>query len=219
MLGLGAAVGFLSRHVRGRRRLSAHAAPDVLGDSSAIAVATGADQIVASSVSGALGRWRRGNIDLPHGLVLTVRRYRRRHCRRVLVGLLHRLGHADVFISLVYVIFLGLIGSLMSREHSRRVTGTTRASPPRCASRATPGSTACRCEMRFQRSRLYISAIPPLMLGAIVGLARRGCSAPVAASLSLRLWSTRCMPTPCRDRHVAVQDHFRHRRRHHPSLR
>src|SRR3990170_6238691 len=70
MLGLGAAVGFLSGMfgVGGGFLL-----PPFLmfsGIPPAIAVATGANQIVASSVSGALAQWRRGNVDLRMGFVL-----------------------------------------------------------------------------------------------------------------------------------------------------
>jgi uncharacterized membrane protein YfcA len=89
----------------------------------------------------------------------------------LLVGLLNRLGHADVFISLVYVIFLGIIGSLMLAE-SLRAVWRTRAGLP--ATPRKPGDHTwihgLPLKMRFQRSRLYISAIPPLILGAIVGL-------------------------------------------------
>jgi len=70
MLGLGVAVGFLSGMfgVGGGFLLT----PLLMfsGIPAAIAVASGANQIVATSVSGALAQWRRGNIDLRMGAVL-----------------------------------------------------------------------------------------------------------------------------------------------------
>src|SRR3989304_10557177 len=70
MLGLGAAVGFLSGMfgVGGGFLLT----PFLMlsGIPAAIAVATGANQIVATSVSGALAQWRRNNIDFRMGAVL-----------------------------------------------------------------------------------------------------------------------------------------------------
>jgi hypothetical protein len=72
MLGLGAAVGFLSGMfgVGGGFLLT----PFMMfsGIPASIAVATGANQIVATSVSGALAQWRRNNIDFRMGAVLIV---------------------------------------------------------------------------------------------------------------------------------------------------
>ena len=72
MLGLGATVGFLSGMfgVGGGFLLT----PLLMlsGIPPAIAVATGANQIVGTSVSGTLAQWRRGNVDLRMGFVLIV---------------------------------------------------------------------------------------------------------------------------------------------------
>jgi len=171
MLGLGAAIGFLSGMfgVGGGFLLT----PLLMfsGIPPAIAVATGANQIVASSVSGALVQWRRGNIDFRMGWVLIVGGIAGAVGGVLLVGLLNRLGHADVFISLVYVIFLGIIGSLMLVESLRAVWRTRSGM---AATGRKPGEHTwihrLPLKMRFQRSRLYISAIPPLILGTVVGL-------------------------------------------------
>jgi uncharacterized membrane protein YfcA len=171
MLGLGAAIGFLSGMfgVGGGFLLT----PLLMlsGIPPAIAVATGANQIVASSVSGALVQWRRGNIDFRMGLVLIIGGVVGAFAGVLLVGLLSRLGHADVFISLVYVTFLGVIGSLMLVESVSAIRRTRAGLPGRARK---PGEHTwihgLPFKMRFPRSRLYISAIPPLILGAIVGL-------------------------------------------------
>ena len=171
MLGLGAAIGFLSGMfgVGGGFLLT----PLLMfsGIPPAIAVATGANQIVASSVSGGLVQWRRGNIDFRMGWVLIIGGVVGAVAGVLLVGLLSRLGHADVFISLVYVTFLGVIGSLMLVESVRAIL-RTRAGKP--ATVRKPGEHTwihgLPFKMRFPRSRLYISTIPPLLIGAIVGL-------------------------------------------------
>lgn len=170
MLGLGAAVGFLSGMfgVGGGFLLT----PLLMfsGIPPAIAVATGANQIVASSVSGALVQWRRGNIDFRMGLVLIVGGVVGALVGVVLVRRLSEVGQADLFISLSYVTFLGVIGSLMLAESIRAIR-RTRAGKP--ATRK-PGQHnwihGLPLKMRFPQSRLYISAIPPLVIGAIVGL-------------------------------------------------
>ncbi|HXE03894.1 MAG TPA: sulfite exporter TauE/SafE family protein [Methyloceanibacter sp.] len=171
MLGLGAAIGFLSGMfgVGGGFLLT----PLLMfsGIPPAIAVATGANQIVASSVSGGLVQWRRGNIDFRMGWVLIIGGVFGAVAGVLLVGLLSRLGHADVFISLVYVTFLGVIGSLMLVESVSAIRRTRAGLPGRARK---PGEHTwihgLPFKMRFPRSRLYISAIPPLILGAIVGL-------------------------------------------------
>jgi uncharacterized protein len=171
MLGLGAAIGFLSGMfgVGGGFLLT----PLLMfsGIPPAIAVATGANQIVASSVSGGLVQWRRGNIDFRMGWVLIVGGLVGAFAGVLLVGLLSRLGHADVFISLVYVTFLSVIGGLMLVESVRAIRMTRAGKPGRTR---RPGEHTwihgLPFKMRFLRSRLYISAIPPLLIGAMVGL-------------------------------------------------
>ncbi|MGB6348020.1 MAG: sulfite exporter TauE/SafE family protein [Methyloceanibacter sp.] len=171
MLGLGAAVGILSGMfgVGGGFLLT----PLLMfsGIPPAIAVATGANQIVASSVSGALVQWRRDNIDFRMGLVLIAGGVVGAFAGVFLVKLLSRLGHAGIFISLVYVTFLGVIGSLMFVESLRAILRTRSGKP---SQKRKPGEHTwihgLPLKMRFHRSRLYISAIPPLVIGAIVGL-------------------------------------------------
>jgi len=69
------------------------------------------------------------------------------------------------------VTFLGVIGSLMLVESVSAIRRTRAGLPGRARK---PGEHTwihgLPFKMRFPRSRLYISAIPPLILGAIVGL-------------------------------------------------
>ena len=130
MLGLGAAVGFLSGMfgVGGGFLLT----PLLMfsGIPPAIAVATGANQIVASSVSGTLVQWRRGNVDLRMGAILIAGGLVGAIAGVLLVRVLSEVGHADVFISLVYVTFLTVIGSLMLAESSGPSGGRAKGSRP-----------------------------------------------------------------------------------------
>ncbi len=171
MLGLGAAVGFLSGMfgVGGGFLLT----PLLMfsGISPAIAVATGANQIVAASVSGALVQWRRGNVDLRMGLVLIAGGMVGALGGVLLVRLLRQMGQADLLIALGYVTFLGVIGALMLAESIRAIRRARagKTPPPR-----KPGQHnwihGLPFKLRFPHSRLYISAIPPLLIGALVGL-------------------------------------------------
>jgi uncharacterized membrane protein YfcA len=88
-----------------------------------------------------------------------------------LVKLLRQLGQIDLIISLLYVTFLGVIGTLMLIE-SLRALQRAKAGAPVSARR--PGQHnwihGLPLKMRFHRSKLYISAIPPFLLGILVGL-------------------------------------------------
>ncbi len=171
MLGLGAAVGFLSGMfgVGGGFMLT----PFLIlsGIPASIAVATGANQIVATSVSGALAQWRRNNIDFRMGAVLIVGGVAGALVGVFLLKLLREAGQAGLIVSLTYVALLSAVGILMLAESIRAIR-RTRAGKP--ASSRKPGQHIwihkLPLKLRFPRSRLYISAIPPLAIGLVVGL-------------------------------------------------
>src|SRR3546814_8442203 len=81
-----------------------------------------ANQIVASSVSGVLAHWRRGNVDFRMGLVLLIGGTIGSLFGVWLYGFLRSLGQLDLVISLCYVIFLGFVGILMFIERSEAHT-------------------------------------------------------------------------------------------------
>ncbi len=72
LLGLGGVVGFLSGVFGVGGGFLMTPLLIFVGVPPAVAVATGANQIVASSVSGALAHWRRGNVDVKMGVVLLI---------------------------------------------------------------------------------------------------------------------------------------------------
>ena len=171
MLGLGAAVGFLSGMfgVGGGFLLT----PFLMlsGIPAAIAVATGANQIVATSVSGALAQWRRDNIDFRMGAVLIAGGVVGALIGVFLLKAVREAGQAGLIISLTYVALLGVVGVLMFAESIRAIR---RARAGKSASARKPGQHnwihGLPLKLRFPRSRLYISAIPPLVIGWVVGL-------------------------------------------------
>jgi uncharacterized protein len=171
IIGMGAAVGFLSGMfgVGGGFLMT----PLLIfsGVPAAVAVATEANQIVASSVSGALAQWRRNNVDLKMGTVLLTGGGVGTLGGVQLVKILRETGQIELIIALLYVIFLGAVGFLMLIE-SLNALRKSRSGKP--ASRRRPGQHGWMhglpFKMRFQRSKLYISAIPPFILGMLVGL-------------------------------------------------
>ncbi|MEM7777173.1 MAG: sulfite exporter TauE/SafE family protein [Pseudomonadota bacterium] len=169
-LGMGAAVGFLSGlfGVGGGFLMT----PLLIfsGIPAAVAVGTEAAQIVASSVSGAIAQWRRQNVDVKMGVVLLAGGAVGSVVGVQFVKILREAGQFDFVVSLSYVTFLGVVGTLMLIEsvNTIRKVRQGQAAPSR-----RPGQHnwihGLPLKMRFHRSKLYISAIPPLVIGALVG--------------------------------------------------
>lgn len=169
-LAMGAAVGFLSGlfGVGGGFLLT----PLLIlsGVPSAVAVGTGSAHIVASSVSGALTQYRKNNVDITLGLVLLAGGLVGSLIGVQIVKLLRQHGQFDFFIAMSYVLFLGVIGALMLIESLTAIQNTRLGRP---AASRKPGQHSWMhglpFKMRFNRSKLYISAIPPILIGAFVG--------------------------------------------------
>jgi uncharacterized membrane protein YfcA len=87
-----------------------------IGIPPAVAVATGANQIVAASISGVLAHWRRGNVDVKIGVVLLVGGLLGSTVGVWVFSALKAIGQVDLVVNICYVVFLGIIGGLMLIE-------------------------------------------------------------------------------------------------------
>jgi len=145
------------------------------GIPSAVAVATEANQIVASSFSGALVHFRRKSIDFKLGGLLLAGGLAGSLFGVLLFSFLRQIGQLDLIIKLAYVGFLGAIGSLMLYESVGFIRRSAQAAKSGKQLKAKlPGQHnwihGLPFKMRFKRSKLYISAIPVLLIGALVGV-------------------------------------------------
>ncbi|MFP4537750.1 MAG: sulfite exporter TauE/SafE family protein [Dichotomicrobium sp.] len=171
MIGMGAAVGFLSGMfgVGGGFLIT----PLLIfsGIPAPVAAATGVNQLVASSISGALAQWRRNNVDVKMGTVLLIGGGFGTAIGVQLVRLLRETGQIELIIALLYVIFLGAVGTLMLIESVNAIR-KARSGKPRASRRTGRHGWihGLPFRMRFPRSKLYTSAIPPVLLGVVVGL-------------------------------------------------
>ncbi len=141
-----------------------------LGIPAPVAVGTEANQIVASSVSGALAHFRRGNVDLKMGGVLLAGGIVGSTFGVWLFSILSSIGQIDAVIRLAYVVFLGTIGSLMLVESIRAVGRQRRAAGGGRKLHEHHWFHGLPFKMRFRRSKLYISALLPLAIGFLVGV-------------------------------------------------
>lgn len=141
-----------------------------IGIPPAVAVATEANQIVASSFSGVLAHLRRRTVDLRMGTVLLVGGLFGAGIGVVLFNYLKALGQVDLLVKLCYVVFLGVVGALMFVESLNAIRKSRKSGGAPPARRQRNWVHALPFKMRFRTSGLYISVIPPLIVGFAVGV-------------------------------------------------
>ena len=168
ILGMGGVVGFLSGLFGVGGGFLMTPLLFFIGVPAPVAVATEANQIVASSVSGVLAHWRRGNVDFKMGLILVVGGALGSSIGVWLFTFLRELGHIDVVIRLAYVAFLSIIGALMLAESVRAMLRRKNRTPPKRHHHYWVHGLPFKT--RFRRSRLYISVLLPITIGFLAGI-------------------------------------------------
>jgi uncharacterized membrane protein YfcA len=171
LLGLGGLVGILSGMFGVGGGFLITPLLFFVGIPPAVAVATSTNQIVASSVSGVLAHFKRKTVDLKMGIVLLAGGLVGTVVGVQVFAALARMGQVDLLVQLSYVLFLGVIGALMLAESLRAARRARQPAPAKPGPRKARGwMQTLPFKMRFRTSGLYISVIPPLLVGAFVGL-------------------------------------------------
>lgn len=170
VMGVGGAVGFLSGLFGVGGGFIITPLMLFLGIPTAVAVATGANQATATAVSGSMSHWQRGNIDFRIGNVLLVSGIAGSLAGTQLVGILRATGQFDVFLSLSYVILLGSLGLLMFIESLKTMRNAAKAGGTLLERRKHTIFHRLPFKVRFPRSKLYMSVIPVLVIGAFIGV-------------------------------------------------
>jgi uncharacterized membrane protein YfcA len=171
VLGMAAAVGYLSGllGVGGAFLLT----PLLIfyGIPPSVAVATTASHLTASSMAGAIAQWRRRAVDLKMAGVMLMGGFAGSAFGVYLFGVLHRHGQTEIVVSVGYVILLGTVGGLMLDESVKTLRAAqSGATPPLRARSHHNWIHGLPFKLRFKQSRLYISVIPPVVLGFCVGI-------------------------------------------------
>jgi len=140
-----------------------------MGVPAPVAVATGASQIAATSFSGIMTQTRRKSVDWRMGLLLSIGGVVGSACGVALFERLLRLGQLDLIVSVLYLILLSGVGFLMVREsyHFWRGKPAKSVSILRRPLKTIVHNLPFR--LRFPRSGLYISVLPPLGIGFAIG--------------------------------------------------
>lgn len=138
-----------------------------IGVPSAVAVATSANQTMGASISGLIAHWRRGNVDGKMGTVLTLAGLAGSALGVQVFALVRRAGQLDLVVAVFYVIVLGIVGALMAAESVRAWLRRRRKIPRRLHEHFWMHGLPVK--MRFRKSRLYISVVPPVLIGFGIG--------------------------------------------------
>lgn len=169
LLGLGGLVGILSGMFGVGGGFLMTPLLFFIGIPPAVAVATEANQIVASSFSGVLAHVKRKTVDFKMGGVLLIGGLIGAALGVVVFNYLKSLGQVDLLVKLCYVLFLGVVGSLMFAESLRALRKSKQVAVAK--SRKKRGLVhVLPFKMRFRVSGLYISIIPPIVVGVAVGV-------------------------------------------------
>jgi len=169
ILGMGFGVGFLSGlfGVGGGFLLTPLLV--LYGIPSGIAVATTLSHVTASSISGALAQWRRRAIDLKMAGVMLCGGVAGTVLGVWLFAVMRRAGQMDLVVSISYVLLLGTVGGLMLRESLAALRLSRNPAGPAPFKLHRGWIQALPLKTRFRQSRLYISVIPPILIGVGVG--------------------------------------------------
>jgi len=137
----------------------------------AIAVATGANQVIASSFSGALSHLKRGTLDFKLGSVLLAGGIVGSSIGAYVFAILRAVGQLDLFISLLYVALLGTVGGLMLVESVNAIRKARGGGVPPPLKKSGQHNWIHRLplKMRFRTSKLFVSVIPVIGLGVAIG--------------------------------------------------
>ena len=171
LIALGAAVGFISGLFGIGGGFLMTPVLIFLGIPPVVAVASEANHVAASSTSGVISYTRRKAVDFRMGGVLAAGGAVGSFIGVEIFRWLRLLGQADLVVALSYLIFLGVIGALMLSESVTSILRQRRGDPPKRRKDRRPlWLYGLPFKMRFPRSRLYISVIPPIALGVFVGI-------------------------------------------------
>jgi uncharacterized protein len=135
-----------------------------------VAVASSANQLVGASLSGLMGYWRRGNVDLKMALIMLWGGLAGSALGVWLFTILKQIGHVELAISILYVVLLGSLGGLMTIESARALLRHRSPGATRRKLHQHNWMHGLPLKTRFRRSKLYISALLPAVLGFVVGI-------------------------------------------------
>ena len=140
-----------------------------IGVPPAVAVASSANQIIASSVSGFTAHQRRKSVDYKMGIYLFMGGIGGSLLGSKLFAILKDLGQIDLVISLFYVVFLGAIGFLMAYESLNSIISRKIGRPAK-PKKERKWQENLPWKVDFPHSDMTVSGYLPLAVGFMSGM-------------------------------------------------
>ncbi len=138
-----------------------------MGIPPSVSVSTVANQIIASSFSGFLAHFRRGNVDFKMSWYLLAGGIIGSTLGVIMFRWLKQIGHIDLIISVSYVTFLGIIGAMMASESIRSILKIPKKY---VMDEKPPLAERLPFKVEFPRSKRKLSIIMPIVIGLFVGM-------------------------------------------------
>ena len=140
----------------------------LLGIPPAVAVASEANHILAASFSGFLAHMRRLNVDFLMGFILLTGGIVGSILGVFLLKYLLIIGQEKIFISLSYIIILTFVGVWMLWESLNTLKKINKGKINKLHEHIWLHGLPFK--IKFRKSHLYISIIPPIFIGFVVGV-------------------------------------------------
>jgi len=133
------------------------------------AVANEANNILASSSSGALTHWFKKTLDIKMGALIVIGGLLGTFIGILTFGYFKDIGKIDVVIALAYMYVLAIIGSFMLRDGLVEINIFKKKTVVKKKLHTHYWIHGLPFRLRFKTSQVYESALVPLLLGIIVG--------------------------------------------------
>ena len=140
----------------------------LLGIPPAVAVASEANHILAASFSGFLAHMRRLNVDFLMGFILLTGGILGSILGVFLLKYLLTIGQEEIFISLSYIFILTFVGVWMLWESLNTLKKINKGKINKLHEHIWLHGLPFK--IKFRKSHLYISIIPPIFIGFVVGV-------------------------------------------------
>ena len=165
---LGLAVGFLSGMFGVGGGFLMTPLLILMGIPPAVAVASEANHILAASVSGFLAHMRRKNFDFLMGVILLTGGVAGSIIGVFILKYLLSIGYEKIFISISYVLILIVVGFYMLKESISSLKNISDGKIKKLHDHAWFHGLPFK--LKFRKSHLYISVLPPIIIGLIAGI-------------------------------------------------
>ncbi len=141
-----------------------------LGIPATYAVANVANNILGISVSGATTHWYKKTLDYKMGFMIVIGGLLGAILGMQIFKYLREVGNINTIIALAYVYLLTIIGTLIFVEGVKEVSALKKKILVKKKLHTHYWIHGLPFRMRFSKSKLYESALTPIILGFIVGL-------------------------------------------------